>query len=277
MLKLGVIGYGFVGKAVANGFNTEKVQQFLIDPKFNTTVEDLKHCNPDVTFICVPTPMGLDGSIDTSILEEVVPHVIEHISGLIVIKSTVTPDFLDKYSESIIYNPEFLTEKNSLDDFKNPKFHIFGGKLEDTTKLSRIYYEYSNCNPSPEYHMTAKEASLVKYGINSFLASKVLWFNEFHSLVETVSPGSFNLVRSVIGADPRISPSHTNVPGPDRKKGFGGPCFTKDCMALIKFAQSQNQPLSTLEHIYSKNRIIRTHAGLNDREAEQHVDYNITV
>ena len=65
-LKVGIVGCGFVGSAVCYGFSTARVEKKNIDPKFNTTIDDLAEFDPDVTFVAVPTPMGDDGSINSS-------------------------------------------------------------------------------------------------------------------------------------------------------------------------------------------------------------------
>ena len=135
-IKIGIIGYGFVGKATANGFNKD-VEKAIIDPKKKTTVSDLKNFNPDICFICVPTPMSKEGSIDSSIVESVVKEIkLNCPKTLIVIKSTVIPKVLaelEEINKNIIYNPEFLREKHADYDFKNSPMLIFGGKK---TKLN---------------------------------------------------------------------------------------------------------------------------------------------
>ena len=93
----------------------------------------------------------------------------------------------------------------------------------------------SNCKPCPVFHMTAKEASFVKYGINSFLATKVLWMNQFKDIVDNMGC-NYNKIINAIGTDIRVGPSHTQVPGPEGKRGFGGACFPKDTQAFANFA-----------------------------------------
>ena len=163
-MKLGIIGHGFVGKAVDYGFHS--CDKIIIDPLYGNDIEELENERLDVTFVCVPTPMGEDGSIDSSIVEKTVRFCKRKVSGLIVVKSTVTPDIVEKLQggmagDRVIYNPEFLTEKNAQEDFINPQMHIFGGVKEKTRKLSWIYKEYSLCKPCPVYHMSGPDASLL--------------------------------------------------------------------------------------------------------------------
>jgi UDP-glucose 6-dehydrogenase len=134
-MKITIVGYGFVGRAVEYGFRTPKVRMQIVDPKYGKTCyNSLKDVNleENITFVCVPTPMNKDGSIDSTILVDTVKELKERMSGIIVIKSTVTPDIIKKLvvgsgGTRIVYNPEFLTEKNAIDDFINPDKHIFGG------------------------------------------------------------------------------------------------------------------------------------------------------
>ena len=167
-------------------------------------------------------------------------------------------------------NWEFLTEKNALDDFINPPMHVFGGEKNATKKLEEIYKEHSRCKPCQVFHMTALEASFVKYGINSFLATKVLWMNQFQDICDN-NHAKYNVVANAIGSDPRIGHSHMQVPGPDGRKGFGGACFPKDTKAFSHFAEGQFKVLDT---VIEENNFYRSMYELDEREKEQKVVYN---
>jgi len=277
--KIAIVGHGFVGKAIEYGFNTNDVELMIIDPQYGTHVSDLEAFAPDVTFISVPTPMGEDGTIDDRIIQSVVAEVMEMPTGMVVIKSTVTPDVIDELttrhigSERIVYNPEFLTERAALEEFINPKFHIMGGEYEYTKQLKRVYQQYSQCSPCKVFYMTPMEASFVKYGINSFLATKVLWFNQFKDLLDRYD-SRYSVVANAVGYDKRIGNGHTKVPGFDGKKGFGGSCFPKDTAAIANFAQGS---LTVLEEVMDVNNLYRSQYMLDDREKEQNITYNSTV
>ena len=144
MLNLGIIGKGFVGSAVANGFDKD-CEQIIVDPKYtDNTLEDVLDCK--LIFVCVPTPVADDGSCDTTIANEVLAelHRLQY-KGVVVIKSTIIPDYLHEFKKTydlkIVYNPEFLTEANANEDFKNPPFQVFGGKWRDceVVELSLIH------------------------------------------------------------------------------------------------------------------------------------------
>lgn len=270
-MKVAIVGHGFVGKAVDYGFHS--CEKMIIDPIYGNKIEDLRQFKPDITFVAVPTPMGEDGSIDSSIVEDAVLYLKQKIAGVIVVKSTVTPEIVEKLQrgfagDRVVYNPEFLTEKNANEDFVNPSMHIFGGKKTKTLELEEIYKEYSLCKPCPVFHMTGPDASFVKYGINCFLASKVLWFNQFYDVVSNFS-GNFGTIINAIGSDSRISDSHTRVPGFDGKRGYGGACFPKDTAAFAKFAES----FSVLEKVIEENNNYRKDYDKDERELAQNVKY----
>ena len=271
-INIAIIGHGYVGKAVDHGFSTSQVEKYIVDPLYGTTLDQLKgKVRLDAAFVAVPTPFGSDGEIDASIVKDVVRQ-LEHFSCPIIIKSTTTPDIVDELyleNERVVYNPEFLTEKNALHDFINPPMHVFGGKRANTKALLELYENYSQCTPCPSYHMTAKEAAFVKYGINSFLATKVLWFNQFKDIVEDWE-GKYNVIVNAIGSDPRIGHSHTQVPGPDGRKGFGGACFPKDTNAFSTFSKGD---FGVLDEVIKHNNVYRKSYDLDEREKEQKVNY----
>lgn len=278
-LNLAIVGHGFVGTAVDYGFPDSNCIKTIIDPRYGTSVSDLKNKKIDVSFVCVPTPMSLDASVDASILINAVRELILHTDGLIVVKSTVIPSIvseLAELSERLIYNPEFLTEKSANEDFVNPVMHVFGGGSKATKQLEQIYEKYSACKPCPVHHMSAVEASFVKYGMNTFLSTKVLFFNQFFDLVEHAN-ANYNLIRSAIGTDPRIGHSHTMVPGHDERRGFGGSCFIKDSAAFIMYAKEQGLDFTLLEETMKRNQDYRTaYEEPLPRETQMNIrfDYN---
>lgn len=275
-MKVAVCGAsGFVGNAVCQGFDSAAVNLIRIDPRLGTTPESLLQNIPDVVFICVPTPMGENGVIDASIVESVL-RVLSPLRGtLMVLKSTVTPDIVEKFYttyNNFVYNPEFLTEKNAVDDFLNPFMTVFGGSKMNTLALETIYKNYSNCRDLGQiYHVSAAEASLIKYGVNSFLATKVAFWNQFEEMVSKAG-ASYEKIKMAIGTDTRIGKSHMNVPGHDGRRGAGGSCFSKDIPALIRFSENS---LSILREAWNANVDIRnSYNSKLDREIEQHVIFS---
>lgn len=278
-MKIAIVGHGFVGKAVDYGFPDNMCQKIIIDPKYGNSVDDIMNDRDiEYIFVCVPTPMGPDGKIDASIITDVVTKLKKHSNATIIIKSTVTPDIIKNLfddSSSMVYNPEFLTEKSANEDFVNPIMHVFGGNPWGTSLVEDLYKFYSLCKPCPIYHMSAVDASFVKYGINSFLASKVLWFNQFHDVVNKYG-SNFGKVIGAITADTRVGRSHTTVPGFDGKRGFGGACFPKDTAALAHFANGIGVEFSVLEEVINSNNEYRKSYEKDSREIEQKVSFSNT-
>lgn len=259
--RIAIVGYGFVGKAVEFGFKNSNNDIMIVDPyEGYASLDELEDYHPDFTFVCVPTPAHDDGNIDGSSIKEVIHTLQNTTSGTVIIKSTVTPDIVDKLCayKRFVYNPEFLTERNSFDEFLNPKFHILGGDPEFAKRVEDLYKYNSNCNPTPVHYMTPVEASLVKYGINSFLATKVIWFNQWKDLVEDLG-ARYNVISNIMGSDERIGHSHTKVPGWDGKKGYGGNCLPKDTNAIWNFSCDEwgKEKLTILREVIIANNSYR--------------------
>lgn len=260
-LKLGIIGHGFVGSAVANGFDVD-VEQFVIDiNQNNNTLEQLVNdFDPSITFVCVPTPQQethLD--VDVGIAREVLEHLSKlKYKGIVVIKSTITPHHLTKFKKDfklkIVYNPEFLTEANSFEDFINPNMQVLGGKWRDCDTVEKAYVRHSSVKTVPTFKVDLITASLIKYSINSWLATKVIWFNQLRELYdESGARASWEQFTTMLNEDPRIGDSHMQVPGPDGEKGFGGHCFPKDTKALLYYSKLKSKKLNILEDIIKYN------------------------
>ncbi len=207
--------------------------------------------------VCVPTPMSNDGSQNSEIIESVIEELFKKCpESILVIKSTVLPNVLKKLSqisENLIYNPEFLREKHAKDDFKNSKTIIFGGDKNLSQKVAHYYTLHSNCISNDYIFLDLLSASLVKYSINTFLAQKVIFFNELYEIFEKLEVNdSWESITKAIATDSRIGKSHMAVPGHDGRKGFGGACFPKDSSALIKFADEEGINLETLRAVVKK-------------------------
>lgn len=274
MANMAIVGHGFVGKAVDYAFNDDMVTKYIVDPKYGTDIKDPAVASSDVVFVCLPTPMGKNGEIDSSILVNAVEYLKSNTRALIIVKSTVTPEIINDlgsgaFGTRVVYNPEFLREATAVADIITPSMHIFGGDKSSTEYAEKFFNDYSLCKAAPVYHMSLLDASFVKYGINSFLASKVLWFNQFYDIVKK-NGGNYGQVARAISTDERIGYSHIMVPGPDGKRGFGGACFPKDTSAFLEFAGS----FSILEEVIKRNNEYRKVYEKDDREKEQNIRYD---
>jgi len=263
MLKLGIIGKGFVGSAVANGFD-KNCEQFIVDPKHtDNTTEDLINQDTKLVFVCVPTPPNEDGSINVDIVKDVLIELsMRDYKGVVVVKSTIIPDYLHEFKKEfdlkIVYNPEFLTEAKAHEDFINPNMQVLGGKWRDCEVVEKAYLRHSSVKIVPTFKTDLTTASLLKYTINSYLATKVMFFNDLHKLHKSGSSMvSWEQFTDMLTRDPRIGNSHMQVPGPDGELGFGGHCFPKDTQALLKYAQDKNIKLNMLKKAVEINKKIR--------------------
>ena len=273
-LNMAVVGHGFVGKAVSFGFDTKFVNLVAIDPNYGNSVEDLYTAESlDVAFVCVPTPMSSSGRIDDSIVVDVTEKLINNTQCLVVLKSTVTPEIVDRLAKMsprrFVYNPEFLTEARANQDFVNAKFNIFGGSLEPCTTLAAMYQNYSKMDFPQNVFVTATEASFIKYAINTFLSTKVTFFNQLKDLTDKQGCNFDNIVDAV-KLDERIGMSHMQVPGPDGRRGFGGACFPKDTNAFHYYSGGE---FDLLKKVLDINNGYRLQYDLDEREKEQNVKF----
>lgn len=221
---IGIIGYGMVGKAVEYGFRTSTT--IISDPKYNTvTISDLCNKGPEVIFVCVPTPTD---DTNYAILKDVLQQIKDcEYTGLTVVKSTVLPEHLDNFD--VLYNPEFLSRATSFQDFVNPPMVIIGGDRAE--ELLEIYRKYSHVDTSKTFLVDIKTACLTKYIMNSFYATKITFMNQMYDVANSLGV-DFDRVGDILSQHPWMGTHHFQVPGPDRLRGFGGPCLPKDTQAL---------------------------------------------
>lgn len=284
-LKVAIVGHGFVGKAVDFGFNTSSVEKYIVDPLRGTTIDSMyAEFIPDIVFVAVPTPMGNDGSIDSSIIESVYKDLaryqLKH-KPVTVVKSTITPHIvkkLEKIYPRIVFNPEFLTERNANQDFIEAPMLVLGGEdRADLMFVEQVYEKHSNCRPCPVYMVDLETAAMVKYTLNSFLATKVLFFNKIKDILDkSGAETSWDMFTKIIESDGRIGASHMQVPGPDGRRGYGGACFPKDTTALLKYSKDLGADFGLLQKVIQDNQDIRgQYTDLDSREKEQNVKFNV--
>ena len=261
--NVGIVGQGFVGTALNLTFSKHyKVYTYdkaHADLSTHKCVHDLSRAC-DLIFICVPTPMRKDGSCDISIVKDVVHESCSTgRQNIIAIKSTVPPN-TTKYLQDtcldsqIVFNPEFLLERNAEEDFENTERVILGGPRPATTRLKQFY---SKIFPNADIIKTdSTVAEMVKYMINSFLAVKVSFANEIYGICESLGI-DYDKVLEYALYDPRIGKSHLAVPGPDGHMGFGGSCFPKDINALMHLAQTLCIKSNTITGAWNTNLMAR--------------------
>lgn len=276
--KLGIVGHGFVGQAVDYAFTNPLVEKFYVDPKHGTNIDDLVAWQPNMVFICAPTPMLENGAIDATIVQDAVLKLVEHTESGIAIKSTVTPDVIKNlmitvaFKEAqhrVVYNPEFLTENSAKEQFIHAPFHVFGGTPPAINGLLGVYKMFSMCTMENVFETAPIEAAFIKYAINSFMATKVTFFNQLYDAAISMD-ASFNNIIAGLENDPRMGKSHMRVPGFDGKRGFGGACLPKDTAALIHAFSG----FTLLEEVVRINNEYRKEYELDDREKQNNIHYD---
>lgn len=253
-MKIIIAGYGFVGKAVYEGFKN-KHETVIVDPKY--TADTIKeNIDADGIIICVNTPTGENGII----IEHVV-NVLDQVPIFmpVLIKSTVTPAvvtaFKDIYPDhSICYNPEFLRASTATQDFINQKYIVLGGTDPEAFWHELFTSALPNCKMV--LHCSEEEACMVKYTANSFLALKVSFFNQIFDICEKTGM-DYEIVRHIVSQDMRIGAGHTIVPGPDNSRGFGGACFPKDTEALVQWSNTIEAKITLVESAIQYNNKVR--------------------
>jgi UDPglucose 6-dehydrogenase len=234
-MKIGIIGYGFVGKA------TELLDKgncliYDVRPNIgNCSLETIVN-EADIIFICVPTPMFKNGKCCTDIVKKVIDDIRSLKNDcLICVRSTVPIGFCEKMG-GVYFMPEFLTERNWADDFKKCNCWIFGGEDEHFKRIigdiiGRAYGKGVIDSNKIRFCPTGV-AEGVKMFRNNILATKVAFCNEFYDYCK-MRGIEYEKVRELAVLDNRIGASHTLVPGLDGLRGFGGTCFPKDLESIL--------------------------------------------
>lgn len=279
--SIGIIGQGFVGNAVREGimhaYNVE-TYDIIQEKRTQPSISALLYRN-NCTFVCVPTPMKKSGECDISIVESVLQEINEWGAlnpeniPMVILKSTVpigTCQLLqEKYTNLVlIFNPEFLTEANAVDDFKNQTHAIFGfsdyiAHADSEFARQVIYFVRGICADifdgkkiSLSFN-TYAEAETVKYVSNCFLALKVAFANQIFDLCNATGVNYNNILYN-LEQDERLGKTHWKVPGPDGDRGYGGHCFPKDMAAIIFEGDKLGVNLTLIKEAIAYNNFIRT-------------------
>ncbi|AJD42299.1 UDP-glucose 6-dehydrogenase [Rhizobium gallicum bv. gallicum R602sp] len=216
----------------------------------------------DVVFIAVGTPSRRgDGHADLSYVYAAAREIAAAVSGftVVVTKSTVpvgTGDEIERIFReefpgkdiAVVSNPEFLREGAAITDFKRPDRIVIGTEDPRATEVMREVYRPLYLNEAPLYFCERRTSELIKYAANAFLAMKITFINEIADLCEQIG-ADVQKVAKGIGMDKRIGDKFLHA-GP----GYGGSCFPKDTLALVKTAQDYDSPM----------RLIETTVAIND-------------
>ena len=257
MKSIGIIGNGFVGNAIYEGLK-EHYSILVYDKdatKSKNTFEEVS--DQKIIFVCVPTPSTIQGHFDLSIIKSVIGSLPKNKT--IIIKSTILPssaeNIINLYPEqNFVFNPEFLTERTAVKDFKNQKRIVLGGKQKQTSIVEDMYKKVF---PDCLYIKTDfKTACFIKYFCNCFFAAKVSLMNEFYQVAEKENIDWQTALEGLLSSE-WVNPMHTQVPGPDGDYGFGGKCFPKDISAFMNYIALLGIDPLMMSATWSKNLQVR--------------------
>tara|TARA_R110001583_G_scaffold90811_2_gene232818 strand:+ start:451 stop:1287 length:837 start_codon:yes stop_codon:yes gene_type:complete len=269
---IGIVGQGFVGTAVHEGLKQYfKIETYdIAKPSTCNALLDLS-LKTDIIFVCLPTPMKNDGSCHIDIVENTLSDLnVINKGKTVIVKSTIPPGTTEMWNTKfkniqIVFNPEFLTEANSVNDFKNQNRIIIGGPRLANTKVKKIF---AKAFPKvPIIKTSSTIAEMVKYFLNCFLATKVSFANEMYEICNYLKI-DYDKVTEYAIYDERLGKSHLNVPGPDGDFGYGGHCFPKDVKALINVAMELDSDVDPimLKATNNKNNKIRKNRDWEKQE-----------
>jgi len=263
-MRVGIIGYGYVGSAVAASYPDDKIM--INDPRYKLKSKSIRKIKEkcQAIFVCVPTPQSASGECDTSILESVLAKLVGY-TGVVIAKSTAGPEVYasleQRYELKLAHVPEFLTQARAKYDYVNPHKIVVGCRADirqevaDVLMNSAVNFDRVNIE-----YCTIQEASVFKYLANTQLAIKVIINNEYSDLARRLGV-EWDRVVDIARTDYRLGATHWAVPGPDGSRGFGGACFPKDTAALSYIADQHGVALDVLDTAISKNRTYRNTDG----------------
>jgi len=214
-----------------------------------------------VIFIAVGTPPRGDGSVEMKYVEDVAREIARNINSykVIVTKSTVpvgtgerirriiSNNLRENVDFDVVSNPEFLREGAGIEDFMRPNRVVIGASSDQAIAIMKDLYRPLYLIETPFIITDVKTAELIKYASNAFLATKISFINEIANLCESVG-ADVQVVAKAMGLDRRIGPKFLHA-GP----GFGGSCFPKDTLALLKMGKENNVNLRIVEATIKAN------------------------
>jgi UDPglucose 6-dehydrogenase len=256
-MKIGIIGHGYVGSAVAASYPGTTI--LINDPKlgFDSVEVDYLKDQCRAIFVCVPTPQSCTGECDTTILERVLKS-LHGYRGMVIAKSTASPLTYKKLEQesglNLAHVPEFLTQARAKFDYVNPHKIVVGCKQELCNEVTDILMSSAvNFDRVKIEHCTIEEASYFKYMANCMLAMKVIVNNELYDLANKLEL-DWDRLSDIAKTDSRLGNTHWAVPGSDGERGYGGACFPKDTVALKSIADAVGIKLSMLEQAIEQNK-----------------------
>ena len=257
-MRIGIIGFGFVGQAIWWSYQS-KAELVIRDPKLVDSASLDQFADCDAIFVCVPSPSTEDGHCDTAILEDTLKELLfVNINKQIPVISKVTAPpgvyaRLQQEYPNLVYCPEFLTAANNVADYANSNYFVLGGDYDWCVKAREVIHLGVQLVHDKFTIVDIKTASLYKYMMNCYLATKVTFMNDFKLLADAEGV-TWDDLTYLSKADNRIGDTHMNVPGPDGQYGWGGGCFPKDVSAIIMEAIDKNVDFELLDRVETINK-----------------------
>ncbi len=249
---IGIIGKGFVGNAISEGFKTQGHEIVAHDIRLETKIEDV--LNTPIVYISVPTPSAPNGDCDTNIVESVLSELSDlKYKGVVCVKSTVKPGSIGRWkhqfkSLNINFVPEFLREKCAVEDFiHNNNVLVIGTEDKKVEKLVR---ECHGVLPTHTVVMKPIEAELMKYFSNSYKAMRVTFANAFYRLCTEVG-ANYDVVKDAFLFHGIGDGHYLRVN--KQFGGFGGTCLPKDTKGLANLVDELGLDIDLFRVIVSDN------------------------
>lgn len=256
------MGLGFVGGATKKYFASNG-QQPLVYDKYKHIGSLTEVNRAEIVFICVPTPFQPKTGFSLSAVQSAIKALDG--SKIVVIKSSVVPGTTERLQQEyphhkILFNPEFLREVSAYKDLIHPDRQILGYTPQSKAVAKRVL----KLLPKAPFTkiMKSREAEMVKYMANTFLALKVVFANEFYELSKALGL-NYEEVYLAVGADKRINHSHLNV-AQDGYRGYGGSCFPKDVNAILELAKNKRVKFDLLNTARRINKRLLQASGLSE-------------
>lgn len=296
MKSVGIVGQGFVGGTLTTVLSERGVPTYVFD-KAGKKAEGGKLLTSEdetirdfiarmghrpgfscIFFVCVPTPMKPDGSADVSIVEGVLDEIasFKYENLIAVVRSTVPPGSTERWNKKygddlhVVFNPEFLTEANALEDMRNQTRIVLGGPRPWINQV-RLLYRQAFPNV-PIVKTSSTMAEMVKYFTNVQLAARVVLSCELWQVCEALDKQGlavdYDKVVEYARLDRRLGGSHMDVPGNDGVPGARGHCFPKDLMALTSVARQLGVDPVVMDALWKKNMEV---VPLEERDWERMV------
>lgn len=248
--SIAVIGAGIVGNNLLKQFDWAEAH----DPFKGMHAG---HSHYDFAFVCVQTPSMPDGACDTQYVERAFDEIN---ADMYILKSTVPPgttdELIKRTGKSIVFSPEYQGETlhaNNVDY----DFVILGGNKDDTRYAAQLF-QYAFTAELRVTHTSAIAAELTKYMENTFLATKVIFCNEFYRLAKHLNI-EYSELRELFLHDPRVGRSHTFVY--ERTPFYDSKCLNKDVPAIVRFAESKGVDLSLIRAVIDRNEQFKQQHG----------------